>query len=396
MGYVRDIWNRLIRPVRAPAEATANEAFTADRYQRTFNSWVTGIYETTVDAKYVTANPALARMFGYESPAEMMAIITDADTGCYVERGRRLEFVRLMHQRGAVTGFEAEVYRKDRSRFWISEDAIAVRDVSGRLTGFYGTIIDITARKRAEAASRDSDERLRASQTRLQWLDALRRELVANVSHDLRTPLTALKGYLDYLVARPATPQDIRQEYLASAVRQAERLERLIAQLFNLATLESDVQLQSEDFSICELAHDVAQGLQLEAAKRSVTVVFEMMDDVPVRADIRLIERVLQNLLDNAIRHTAPGTLVRMSCRATGGLVVFRIADNGPGMPAHAEGVMRTAGLGLAIVRRILALHDGELRFPATADRGTIVEFQLAGGSRQDPLPDPGRATALR
>ena len=121
-----------------------------------------------------------------------------------------------------------------------------------------------------------------------------------------------------------------------------------------------------------------------------------MMDDVSVRADIRLIERVLQNLLDNAIRHTAPGTLVRMSCRATGGLVMFRIADNGPGMPAHAEGVMRTGGLGLAIVRRILALHDGELRFPATADRGTIVEFQLAGGSRQDPLPDPGRATALR
>jgi len=99
-----------------------------------------------------------------------------------------------MHQRGAVTGFESEVYRRDRSRFWMSEDAIAVRDVSGRLTGFYGTIIDITARKRAEEASRESDERLRASQTRLQWLDALRRELVANVSHDLRTPLTALKG----------------------------------------------------------------------------------------------------------------------------------------------------------------------------------------------------------
>jgi len=67
-------WNRLVRPVQAPAGATANEPFTEDRYQRTFNSWVTGIYETTVDAKYVTANPALARMFGYESPAEMMAI----------------------------------------------------------------------------------------------------------------------------------------------------------------------------------------------------------------------------------------------------------------------------------------------------------------------------------
>jgi len=367
----------LTPPVRLSTERTAEEAFTEDRYLRTFNSWVTGIYETTVGGKYVTANPALARMFGYESPAEMMAVITDADSGCYVDPGRRGEFVRRIREHGEVTGFESEVYRKDRSRFWMSEDAIAVRDGTGRLIGFYGTIIDISGRKRAEEASRESAEQLRASQTRLQWLDALRRELVANVSHDLRTPLTALKGYLDYLVARPATAHDIRQAYLASAVRQAERLERLIAQLFDLATLESDVELRLEDFSICELAQDVAQGLELEATTRSVTVAFETMADVTVRGDIRLIERVLQNLLDNAIRHTSDGTLVRMSCKTTGGQVFFTIADNGPGMPGHTGRASRSGGLGLAIVRRILALHHGALRLDTTADRGATWEFQL-------------------
>ena len=85
-------------PVRLSTERTAEEAFTEDRYLRTFNNWVTGIYETTVGGKYVTANPALARMFGYESPAEMMAVITDADSGCYVDPGRRGEFVRRIRE----------------------------------------------------------------------------------------------------------------------------------------------------------------------------------------------------------------------------------------------------------------------------------------------------------
>ena len=118
-------------------------------------------------------------------------------------------------------------------------------------------------------------------------------------------------------------------------------------------------------------------------AKRSVSVAFERTEDVPVRADIRLIDRVLQNLLDNAIRHTPRGTRVRMSCRTAGGMVVFRIADNGPGMPDGTGRASRTGGLGLAIVRRILALHDGELEFGTAVDRGSIWEFRLPRASRE-------------
>lgn len=382
IGILHDLWSRITRSGRHSLDDATEQTFAEERYQRTFNSWVTGIYETTVDGKYVTANPALARIFGYASAAEMMAVITDADTGCYVERGRRLAFVELLRQDGAVTGFESEVYRKDRSRFWMSEDAIAVRDRNRNVIGFYGTIIDITARKQAEAAARESDLQLRASQVRLEWLDALRRQLVTHVSHDLRTPLTALKGYLDYLVTRPATAPDVRQAYLASALRQSDRLERLIAQLFDLATLESDVQLRCEEFSVCELAQDVAQGLALEAAKRSVTVVLESTDDVRVRADIALIERVLQNLLDNAIRHTSNGAVVRISSRANAaGMVVFRIADDGPGMPDDEGRASRPRGLGLAIVRRIVTLHGGELRLDPTSPRGATWEFALPAES---------------
>ena len=297
-----------------------------------------------------------------------------------------------MRAEGAVTGFESEVYRKDRSRFWMSEDAIAIRDRTDRLIGFYRTVIDVTARKRAEEAARESEERLRASQAHLQRLDALRREFVTNVSHDLRTPLTALKGYLEYVAGHPLAGLDVRQEHLASALRQAERLERLVAQLFDLATLESNVQLRSETFSICELAQDVAQGMEFEASKRSGRVAFDRMEDVSVRADISLIERVLQNLLDNAIRHTPPGTTVRMSCLAAGDMAVFRIADDGLGMPGETGRVSRGGGLGLTIVRRILALHDSELRLETTVERGTTWVFQLPQGLRLGPSRSSGRS----
>ncbi|MBI5842503.1 MAG: PAS domain S-box protein [Chloroflexi bacterium] len=122
------------------------------RYHDLFNTAPVGIYQTTLDGGYVLANPTLARIYGYESPEELMATVTDLDRQFYVQPQRRAEFIRLMEAHDAVQEFESEVYCKDGRVIWISENARSIRDASGEIVGFEGTTLDITERKRAEEA----------------------------------------------------------------------------------------------------------------------------------------------------------------------------------------------------------------------------------------------------
>jgi two-component system, sensor histidine kinase and response regulator len=127
------------------------------KYRTIFENVMEGIFQTTPDGRYLSANPMLARIYGYETPAEMMAAIADIGHQVYVEPGRREEFTRRIQRNGFVTRFESEVYRKDGSIIWISESAREVRDGLGGLLYYEGTVEEITERKRAEEALLDSE-----------------------------------------------------------------------------------------------------------------------------------------------------------------------------------------------------------------------------------------------
>lgn len=130
------------------------------KYRSIFENAVDGIFQTTLDGKYLSANPALARIYGYDSPEEMMAALTHVDRELYVMPGRQAEFVRLLQANGAVLGFESQVYCKDGSFTWISESARAVRDEQGNLLYYEGIVEDIADRKRGEEAIRQANEDL--------------------------------------------------------------------------------------------------------------------------------------------------------------------------------------------------------------------------------------------
>jgi PAS domain S-box-containing protein len=127
------------------------------KYHSIYENVVEGIFQTTPDGQYLSANPMLARIYGYETPEDLMAAVKDIKHQLYVKEGRREEFARLMQQQEVISEFESEIYRKDGSVIWISENARAVRDRNGRLLYYEGTVQDITARKRAEQAVRDSE-----------------------------------------------------------------------------------------------------------------------------------------------------------------------------------------------------------------------------------------------
>jgi len=130
------------------------------RYRSIFEHAIEGIFQTTPDGHYVNANPALARMYGYESPSELIAAFTDISHQLYVQPNRRAEFIGLMREHGRITEFESQIYRRDESVIWISENARAVYDeVSGELLYYEGMVQDITRRKHAEEARRQAEAR---------------------------------------------------------------------------------------------------------------------------------------------------------------------------------------------------------------------------------------------
>lgn len=128
-----------------------------ERYHSVFDHLVEGIFQTTPDGRYLMANAALARIYGYDSPEDLMQGLTDISRKLYVRQGRRDDFVRTMQESDVLRGFESEVYRKDGSIIWISENCRAIRDARGRLLYYEGTVEDITQRRKAEERLRNSE-----------------------------------------------------------------------------------------------------------------------------------------------------------------------------------------------------------------------------------------------
>src|SRR5664279_3162301 len=128
-----------------------------ERYHSVFDHLVEGIFQTTPAGRYLMANAALARIYGYSSPEELIQGLTDIKGRLYVEEGRRDEFVRLMQEHDTITRFESPIYRKDGSMIWISENCRAIRDLRGRLLYYEGTVEDTTKRRQAEENLRNSE-----------------------------------------------------------------------------------------------------------------------------------------------------------------------------------------------------------------------------------------------
>ncbi|HKJ17657.1 MAG TPA: ATP-binding protein [Xanthomonadales bacterium] len=227
----------------------------------------------------------------------------------------------------------------------------------------------------------------------LKETDRVRRELISNVSHDLRTPLSSMHGYVDTLLIKNDTldPEE-RRRYLEITRRHTQRLATLVGDLFELSKLESaQVKPELERFSLAELLHDVAQEFELQASDKGVTIKVETPGEpATVQADIGLMQRVLENLLRNALKYTPrDGDItIRLDPRADS--VAVSVADTGCGIHpqdidhifdrfyrAEASASGGSSGLGLAIVKRILDLHGSRITVESALDKGTVFAFDL-------------------
>jgi two-component system, cell cycle sensor histidine kinase and response regulator CckA len=185
-----------------------------EKFQRLFENAVEGIFQSSVDGRYLTANPALARMYGYSSPAELVGSVQQIGETLYVAEGRREEFKRLIEGAGRVEGFESEIFKKDGTKIWISENARAVEDARGRVTCYEGTVEDITDRKRSESERQAITEIVEAASVTDSLSDLLGRIHAAlggvlsaeNCSVALYEPSTGVFSFPFFVDQAQATP----------------------------------------------------------------------------------------------------------------------------------------------------------------------------------------------
>jgi len=241
----------------------------------------------------------------------------------------------------------------------------------------------------------DMSAQIRKQLDQLTENDRLRRELVSNISHDLRTPLSAMQGYIETLIIRSdsMTAED-RDRYLRIAQKHTVRLGTLIGDLFELSKLDAgSVTPSVETFSLPELVQDTAQEFQIESERKDITLHVEVGEAAAITmGDIGLIQRALENLLRNAIQFTPQGGEVTISINEKPGSIAVSVTDTGPGIAAEnvprifdrfyrvrdgEEARSDSSGLGLAIVKGILDLHDSRISVVSKLNAGTKFEFEL-------------------
>jgi signal transduction histidine kinase len=247
-------------------------------------------------------------------------------------------------------------------------------------------------------AFRDTFERLKLETQRVSATDAKRREMVASVSHDLRTPLTALIGQLETIrIKGDSLPDPARRQLLEQAMHSAQQLRLLTDALADLSRIDSpDFKAQPEPIAIGELADDVVQRFLARANAAGVALEIDYPDELPLaRLDAALVERALSNLLDNALRVTPANGRVLVRVRFARGEVRIEVVDTGPGVApedqprvferfyqaSRARDQRGASGLGLAIVKRVAELHGGRAGLLSEPGQGSTFFIELPAGA---------------
>ena len=238
-------------------------------------------------------------------------------------------------------------------------------------------------------------EKIHDQMLKLQQSDLQRRELLAHISHDLRTPLASLQGYLETLNVSDNISAEEMEKYLDTALKNTKQLKLLIDQIFELAYLESgQVQISMENFSLNELVFDVLAKFNLKAENKGIKLVAKVEDsNVFIYSDIGKLERVISNLLENAIRHTPKGGEIALVVNQTSPLNCYlTVSDTGTGIDNNELSYIfdaryrgnnaindqqKHAGLGLTITKKLLNLLNADIQVHSALGKGTDFVMSL-------------------
>ena len=404
---------------RKRAEAALRQSET--KYRSIFENAVEGIFQTTPTGHYLSGNSALARIYGYESSTQMLAELSNLNRQLYVDPKRRADFAAQLAARRQVSKFESQIYRRDGSTIWISENARSICDENGSVLYYEGTVQDITDRKQAESAMQLALEAAESA-------NRAKSTFLANMSHELRTPLNAIIGYSEMLQEEAeelgsceAVPD---LEKICSA---GKHLLSLIDDILDISKIEAGrMDLYLETFDIHTLIESAVATARPLVEKNGNTLEVYCPDNLDtMHADMTKVRQVLLNLLSNAAKFTQNGRIaigverikneqLKMKNQEESSQILisnseflsFRVADTGIGMtqeqldrvfqPFTQADASTTreyggTGLGLAISQRFCQMMGGSIEVSSTSGAGTTFTVLLPKAIKQPEIPNKVR-----
>lgn len=350
-----------------------------ERYRTIFENALEGIYQATVEGCFITANPAMAKIFGYDTPEELITSVTDIGTELFVNPNDRFHMTDLLERYGQVSGMEARMRKKNKEMIWIRANNHAVKDEQGNVQYIEGILEDITERK-------ISEERLKLQFAELQKTNHELDHFVYSVSHDLRAPLASLLGLI-YLAQKE---KDIRshQQYWQLAHHSVTRLDSFIKDILDYSR-NSRMGLELTKIDFAKLIEEVKYNFSHINDFARVTIDAEIEDDVPFYSDRTRIEIILNNMLSNSIKYQdfdKECSLVSLSINCSEKNACIKVWDNGLGirneylssifnMFYRASEASEGAGLGLYITKEAVVKLGGTIKVESQPKAFTLFEI---------------------
>jgi PAS domain S-box-containing protein len=378
-------------------EAEHSLRATEEKYRGFFDHAVEGAYQSTPAGKYLSINPALARLYGYASVGEMQDAVGDIAEDIYVDPTMRQRFQAMIERDGEVRNLEYQVRRRDGTAIWISENARVARGWRGKVLYYEGTIQDITRRKLAEAE---------AARLGLQLLQAQKMEavgtLAGGIAHDFNNILAAILGYAE-MALEDIPPDSPASASIAEVIKAARRAREHVRQILTFSRQSAPLR---KPVRVGEIVREVV-GLMRSTIPSRIRIEREdLTDNDWAVADAGQLHQVLVNLCANAsqamagrdgelwvrlenvnlvppmpapLGHLAPGDFLKLSVRDTGtGIppdVLPRIFEPFFTTKPVGEGT----GLGLSVVHGIVRDHGGEIQVETAPGTGTTFTVWLPG-----------------
>jgi PAS domain S-box-containing protein len=365
---------------RKKAEKALRES--EEKFSKAFRSSPDIISITTLkDGRYIEVNDSFTRIAGYSREEVIGRTTTELNT--WAQAGERDRMIRILLEKGRVRN-EEFITRSKSGKIHTMSISAEIIDIGGEPC-IISVSTDITERKQAEERQREADN--------LKELDRLRTELLANISHELRTPLSSIKGFATVLLEyEHKLKRHEKREYLETIDQNTDRLVELIEQLLDMSRLGAGMlSIEKAPTGISKLFQEVLAGVQVRAPGHRFTL--DLPAKLPrARIDSKRIRQVLDNLTDNAVKHSRAGTEITIRARKKGDEILVAVSDQGTGIPKnilprvferffssgkrHVAGTSG-AGLGLSICKGLVEAHGGRIWIESEVGRGTTCFFTL-------------------
>ncbi len=358
-------------------------------YRSLFENAIEGIFRVSPDGRFISANPALARMLGYTSCEDFLESVTDVSRQCFMDQDDVRRFLGALHMRNRVVNFETRWQRLGSGPVYVSISARRVLDQNQTLLFYEGSLTDISERKAKEHAEIAREKAEAASEAKSNFL--------ATMSHEIRTPLNGILGMAQLLMRSGL--QHVQQRQVGAIYQSGQSLLAILNDVLDFTKIEAgQLRLESQPFSPAEVIDELTPMLRSMAVKQGLRFIDFNDPGLPpwVLGDRRALSQILMNLATNALKFTHTGFVAvrtRVQDRTEGKVRLrFEVEDTGIGIPGEAHdrvfehfsqadsSITRRfggTGLGLSICRRLVALHQGRIDFSSTPGEGSLFWFEI-------------------